>query len=369
MARKASVRYWPTRGGFCCHHMGRQHLLAKGPDDWPDGPTYTAALKAFSRLVLGEVEKTLTVKELVDKHLEWLQARRKPATLRTKRARLKQFCHDLGGRAVECLRNYDLETWADRQRVERKWSDSTIRTSLAAILSCLRWATSRDVIKVNPVGKVEMPRAASRGAEVVLTPEEEAAVYHAAKGSTKDLIGFLRDTGCRPGEAAAAEARHYDADLRAIVLPAQAREGEATHKTAKTGKARVIYLRGESLAIVQRRLRRNRTGPILRSSRPHRLGDQKGQCWAWTSEAIKEALGRLKKKTGIKRLMAYSFRHTFAVRWLRARKPIAVLAEVMGTSLQMIVKHYGHLADQRDYIRNVVDELDGPPLDGEQRRE
>lgn len=357
MARKASVRYWASREGFCCWHQGKQHLLAAGPDDFPDGPVYKAAMKAFLRLTFGE-QDALTVKEMTDRYVEWQASRRKPSTVLSNKKRFAHLCKEFGDKPAIALSNYSLECWVDRMRQERGWSDSTIHSALASVLACLRWAASRSLIKDNPIKSLEMPRLASRGLEVVLSPEQAVKVYQVAKGSTRDLIAFLRDTGCRPGEAAMAEAKHYDPQLRAIVIPAQGREGEATHKTARTGKPRVIYLRGEAEKLVLKLLRRHRKGPLLRSSRPHRVGDAKGQCWAWTSEAIKEALGRLRKKTGIKRLMAYSFRHTFAVVALRSGVRIERLAEIMGTSVQMIIKHYGHLADQTDLLRREVDKLD-----------
>jgi len=31
--RKPSVRYWDSRGGYCCWINGRRELLAKGPKD------------------------------------------------------------------------------------------------------------------------------------------------------------------------------------------------------------------------------------------------------------------------------------------------------------------------------------------------
>lgn len=39
MARKPSVRYWDSRDAYCCEIAGTQHILAKGPDDAPTGPT------------------------------------------------------------------------------------------------------------------------------------------------------------------------------------------------------------------------------------------------------------------------------------------------------------------------------------------
>jgi hypothetical protein len=63
MARKSSVRYWPNRGvwsdakgqvhkgGYYCWFNGKQYPLATGPDDYPHGPTYQAAFKAFGDLL------------------------------------------------------------------------------------------------------------------------------------------------------------------------------------------------------------------------------------------------------------------------------------------------------------------------------
>jgi hypothetical protein len=55
MARKPSVRYWPSRkgdGSFCVF-QGRQRELALGPDDAPTEPTYLAALAKFQDLLGG----------------------------------------------------------------------------------------------------------------------------------------------------------------------------------------------------------------------------------------------------------------------------------------------------------------------------
>ena len=35
MARRATVRYWESRNGYCCWFQGHQHVLAEGPDDFP----------------------------------------------------------------------------------------------------------------------------------------------------------------------------------------------------------------------------------------------------------------------------------------------------------------------------------------------
>lgn len=41
--KKPSVRYWKSRGGYCCWIGKDQHILAKGADDAPTGKTFLAA--------------------------------------------------------------------------------------------------------------------------------------------------------------------------------------------------------------------------------------------------------------------------------------------------------------------------------------
>jgi hypothetical protein len=51
MPRESSLRYFASRSAFYTQLDGKQHLLASGPNDHPDGPTYKAALKAFGQLM------------------------------------------------------------------------------------------------------------------------------------------------------------------------------------------------------------------------------------------------------------------------------------------------------------------------------
>jgi hypothetical protein len=51
MPRQPSVRYFSSRQAYSCQFRSKQHLLASGPDDYPDGPTYKAAVKAFGQLM------------------------------------------------------------------------------------------------------------------------------------------------------------------------------------------------------------------------------------------------------------------------------------------------------------------------------
>lgn len=352
MARKSKVNYWDTRGGYYCWHKGKQVLLAKGPKDEPNGPTYLAAVAEFGRLHR-EDSGSLFFGELVGKYLEWMKHHRKPKTADCRERSLSQAKDDFGHRYVSSLTTYELEEWAVKQRRERGWADGTVNLVLSAVRACLRWAAEKGVIPSNPVGKLELPASPSRSNECVLSPEQKRRVVEAARGPTRELVVFLRDTGCRPGEARAVEARHYDRQIQALVLPAVARPGEATHKRARTGKPRTIYLSGEALALVEELCKRYPTGPLFRC-RLRVKGERghKGERSRWTDNGIVSAIKYIRQRVGIPGLIAYSFRHTFAVEWLRQGRSSDELAEILGTSRAMIERHYGHLADQKDHLRS-----------------
>src|SRR5262249_37804875 len=75
--RKASVRYYASRGAYFTHFEGDQIRLSVGPDDAPNGPTYLAALDAFRQLMQVNTadsdDQANTVRVVVDlygQHLE-----------------------------------------------------------------------------------------------------------------------------------------------------------------------------------------------------------------------------------------------------------------------------------------------------------
>jgi integrase len=358
MARKASVRYWAGRGGYCCHFQGSQILLAKGPDDAPDGPTYAAARAKFNALVFGG-PAAATLSDLAERFLRWARLHRSEGTVAIREAHLNSVCARFGDRAVAALTSLEIQEWLDGEQRRGRWGASTVRLVSVSLRTALSWGAKGGLIPLHPFVKGELPPEGSRGEEYALTPERIAIVLGACKGPTRQLLQALADTGARPGELCAAEARHYDPVLRALVFPANPWAGKQ-HKTARrTGKPRIVYLSGPTVATVERLVSLYPTGPLFRTARGAYKGPNRGQRRGFDQTSLGAIFRWLRHKTGVVPLCAYSFRHSFAVRWLRARKPVEALAEVLGTSVLMIQRHYGHLADQRDYLRQLVDEVSG----------
>jgi hypothetical protein len=97
--RKASVRYYASRGAYFTHFEGKQIRLATGPDDAPKGPNYLAALREFGELMQVNTADTAdqantvrTVVDLYGQHLERNgQARTLEILLQTCTSAVEQF--------------------------------------------------------------------------------------------------------------------------------------------------------------------------------------------------------------------------------------------------------------------------------------
>jgi integrase len=145
---------------------------------------------------------------------------------------------------------------------------------------------------------------------------------------------FLRETGCRPGEAAVVEAKHVLHDRPVVVLPPD------LHKTGRrTGKDRVIFLSEGIETMVRALALRHPTGPLFRNSRNGN---------GWGHNVISQRVTRYKRKLGLPDdLVLYLVRHAFSTRHVEAGVDISVVAKLMGHShtstLQAV---YTHLSDK-----------------------
>jgi integrase len=225
------------------------------------------------------------------------------------------------------------------------------RMGLDRLTAALNWCVDQGLITKNPirVRKLGLRRRASRGREYVLQLGDHEKARAAAKPWFRELLDFLEGTGCRPGEAYHVEAKHYDPEQQLIRFRSDAEPPEYVHKTArKTGKDRVILLTPATAAIVERLAKKYPNGRLFRNRdrRP------------WTNSAVHLYLKRLTKKLGLSsHFVAYSYRHTFATRWLLAGGSIKVLAELLGNSVAMLERHYSHLEVDPASLRRLLDQF------------
>src|SRR5262249_3203734 len=124
-----------------------------------------------------------------------------------------------------------------------------------------------------------------------------------------------------------------------------ANERNGNNKLGHKGKRRVIYIPPGLIPLVEELNRRYPTGSIF----PNEDGA------AYSEGAIRWRFHPMKRRLAPPPAISLSgYRHRFATDWLAAGKPVGHLAELLGTSIAMIQKHYSHLTERSATLRAAL---------------
>lgn len=367
---------------------------------------YNADLRFAELIHMAEVEKAednALIFTLCNLYLKHVRERRKPKTHTLAYRYLNAFGCEYGHLKVKLLKGVHVEDWLAKMSQPRKvktpqgerickWGASTQRMAHAVLQAMFNWCVKKRLISRNPIaGAVECPASVSRTRESLITPEQHSKMidhlrvwrlpkYKKGRGyyvhwngnrirlaagkedspellavakarlaeiQEKEVIFFdpyitllrlLEHTGARPGELYHAEAKHWNPEIGAFVYPKCDRpekEEGFTHKTARKKKERTVYVADPELrAEVDKLCIKYPQGPILRNY----FGAP------WTDKAVLERWRKLRKTLKLpKSITPYSYRHTSITNMILAGHPAALVAEVHGTSVEMITRFYGHL--------------------------
>ncbi len=360
MPRTPGIRYYPTRKGFFTCFRKKQILLAKGSDDRPTGPTYLTALKTFTELMesanADKADQGNTVRLICDLYAKNLERNGKLPTLGIFLDTCTSGIERFGDKTFTEFKVIHVTEWLEAMAIPRKdkkgrmgkWGETYKSMAVRMLICALNWAKRQGLITrhcLDQKGAVET-RKRSRGAEAYIDRKVSDKFLAEVNPNFGDLIRFLRDTGCRPAEAYHVEARYYRPADKIILYPGQPNPGEFSWKNAqKTGKDRVIYLNDDLVNMIERRIKQFPEGPLFRTMRNRR----------WSNEAVSVAFRWYAKRLSIDIApTAYGFRHTFATDWLLKPGSIKVLADLIGTSVGMIERHYGHLQVDKARMRTIM---------------
>ena len=370
MPRRPSIVYFASRQAYYCQIDKRQHRLASGPDDAPRGPTYLAALERFRRLLegqqVGSAGNQNTVRVICEEYLYHTRSQVRASTQTRRVSLLKPFVAALGDVRVSDLSPLRISAFVEQMRVPRlqqrgaakpglmSWGDSSITSFFETASAAFQWAIRGKLITENPLQGIKRPGSRSRSRDCLISPEQHQRLLQLCRSAgMRRIVIALENTGARPGEIQAAEARYWDADRNALVYAADVRrrEGEFRPKSAAY-KDRIIYFTGAAREQMQRLVGQYPTGPLFRKQDGH----------PYSAKAIQAFFKFKRQAVGMPALTAYSYRHTFATRWLLEGRSIDVLAELLGNTPQVIRKHYAHLCNDWPAIRRQLEDFMRSPL-------
>lgn len=379
MPRKPTIRYFESKNAYYTNHEKTRHRLGDGPDDSPTGPNYLAALKRFGEIMQVETSDTAdqanTVRVVVDLYGQHLERNKQDRTLEIVLQTLTSAIDEFGDKTFAQLKPIHVTNWLAQmakprdhsalkrgekgERGERsktrkvQWGPTYQNIALRTLVAAFNWAKGQEIISAhcleNPKAVVIRGRKRSRGDEAYVSKETWQKLITRVSATNRgfaDILRFLRGTGCRPAEAYHVEARYYRKAERCIVYPGHPTADEYAWKNARrSGKDRVIFLSPELVELVEARIVERPEGPLFRTSRNMR----------WSQEAMSVNLRWYAKKLEISPApTAYGLRHSYASDFLLNAGSIKVLADLIGTSVAMIERHYGHLMVDKGRMHSIM---------------
>lgn len=297
-----------------------------------------------------ELRQFNLVKTIANLYLDTLVGRKSYAN---GRLALGGFTAHHPGLRVCDIRAVHVQQWVN---AHPEWSASTQHTYITYLVSCLNWAKKpeQNIIDSNPIAGLRKPPCRSRGREAVISDATHQQVLTGVRPYLRDVLTFLRATGCRPGTALAITAADVDFGNQSIIV--------TEHKTAdKTGRNLHIPIPAALVPMLQRLCAAQPTGTIFRGQSGKPL----------TARDITTRICRLKNAGRIPQgYFAYGNRHTVATVLLQAGHSEAKVATVLGhTSTAMLQKNYGHLdrynRENAQMLDSIQPKCADPSADGQ----
>lgn len=363
MARKPSVRFYASRGGFFATINGTLHRLATCTvDDSPHGRHFLEACHRFGQLIASpqtphqhhQHHQEPTLGAICQKYRDW-QGEHGKNTIKFDDL-ITKLLTTLGDTPVNELKPWMIE---DALRKRSRWTTSK-GIAYRELISIVRWAKIKQYIAVNPLADLKLGREyriVLRGHDFAMPDCLVEKILATVKGRFRDYIFALSETGARPKELALARSYNYDAKRQEIVFSGQSRDGYQ-HKTSKLGKDRVIYLTPEVAEIVERNIATEQNY-LFPSDKGKNYAGHRGRNQLYRMIKSRPEIIRYCQHINFnwKRIILYGFRHSYATRALTSGVLVTDLATLMGTSVVMITRCYGHLCNQKDHLRSVANKI------------
>lgn len=375
MARTARPWYFTERKAYAATVKGKRVILLKG-DENPTNKKLAA--KQLRRIIKGTKNDTaagaLRVADVIERYLKLHRANYSERAFTERKRYLQLFAEAHGWRKVndrDCLPIHAEEWLAEHPEWASDWTKGQI---ISIIMRPFNWAAKKRLIPANPFRGVEKtqgePRRPMTDAEFaailrhatvwkkrqraegrypsgrkVCPSDRKKRARPSSAARFRQVLVFLRFTGCRPGEAARLEWRDIDLTNRVIVL--------RKHKTAKkTKKPRVIPLHPVVLKLLIFLRRLNQPGEhvflTFRKTPWHRV-------------SLAQRLRRSRAAAGVPDdAKLYGLRHRFGTTAILRGVDLKTLSELMGHTTTRMTEHYVALAGQRQHLADAMLKVHGP---------
>lgn len=239
-----------------------------------------------------------------------------------KDGKVKYAPNAIAGIPLAKLKTRQLRDWLHGLKISKAAANRT----LTALKAALNLAVSERLVSADRAQEwrsVERFENAERKRDLYLDLKQRRALVGGCKDAVHDLAEAVALTGCRAGELTSALRSQFDARTKTLRV------------SGKTGP-REIPLSDTAVKLFKRLSQSKLPGAYL-------LTRDDGKPWGHSDwdKLIRDAAKKAKLPEGV---CLYTLRHSFITAALLDGMSTLEVARLVGTSLPMIEKHYGHLA-------------------------
>lgn len=328
---------------------GKQHYHPIGSRLDDDRGTFDAVAKLadewFNQCEKGISTQPTTVQQACEAYVAALEAEGRKATASDAKGRFARLVYEndfckipldkLRSSTLEKWRNGQLATNDDDDEEDLRRSKDSANRNLSALKAALNRAFRQHLVASDAAWKTVAPFkkvGKGRSEQSFLTAAQRKALIDACPADLALLVKALLLLGCRPGEVAKMNASSFNKRTGTVTL------------NGKTGERTVAVSTAAAQFLAEQQKGKLPTAPMLATSY--------GQRWnkdSW-KKIFKEAVKTAKLPESI---VLYSLRHTAISEMIQAGMDSFLVAQLTGTSVAMIEKHYGHL--RHDAVRQKLD--------------
>ncbi len=323
--------------------------------------------RAFrTKLINGEVgiktkKDVPNFKAAVAEFLEWSKSRQAPTTYKRYSGATAALFRYFGDQRVDRITVTDVENFMTKRSQEfcaargvkpksgnpkrkiekQKISNSTVNKERATLMKIYSRLVAADTISFNPVKQVEFFEEDNEAGRVI-NYEEERLYLMAASQPLHDYVTVLVETGLRPDELCRLTVQDVviSADRPYLMI----RKGKTKAAT------RTVPLSERACRVLSQRIANATTRYIFAGGRGGNLDKPAvkfNNAHYGTLDRCKIDSENRSGTSGTCQL--YSFRHTFATRFLESEGDLLTLAALLGHSSLRMVMRYAHPSDNHKF--------------------
>jgi integrase len=307
-----------------------------------------AALAWFKVCDGGGAPEVATVREACERHVKAIRAAEGERKAAETAARFERLVYGapIARIALHKLRPADVESWRSElaktparvtrtkkkgaEQVYRPRSPATVNRDLVPLRAALNRARDDGLVLTDLAWRVKLRPSKGAGVrrDIYLDARERRALIDEADASIQPFLRALAALPLRPGAVAALTVADFDKRLRSLRIGKD-----------KAGGERRITLPPATADLLSEASRKKLpTAPLF--SRPD------GRAWdkdSW-KVPIKEAVTAAELPAAT---TAYTVRHSVITDLVHDGLDLLTVAQISGTSVAMIERHYGHLRQDR----------------------